>query len=178
MIDDRSTAKGGMMSLSIFLLLFVSLFVFFYINYDAYVEVVYSVKHQRNVDKGWAATIVGWGYFVIPITAVMILLLGLSKDFKKVGLGINLDEIFINKDFIRSTAIPYANIESVHETENTIDLKLKDYTALINNQSFLLKPIARSKYGKEDAMISLDKADFEEGQSNDVFTFIQSRMNT
>lgn len=175
-IDDLSKVKGGLISLSSFTLVFIGVFIYFYINYDAHSEVGYSLRRQTNVDTGWAPIIVGWGYFLIPIFSLGIFILFKSRDFKQIGLGIGDNDILLNTNLIKSTTISYSEIKEVINTEENIEIKLKDYTKLIDNQFFLFKSVMKNKYIKKDMPITISKADFEAEKGEEAFAFIQAKL--
>jgi len=176
-INDLSTAKGGLISLSVFTLIFIGVFVFFYINFDAYSETVYSLKYQKDIEKGLAPTIIGWGVFIIPFALLGIFLLYKTKDFKQIGLGIDDNEIFLNTGMIRAVNIPFSNISEINDSEHYIDIKLKDYTQLINNQFFLFKSVIRRKYEKKESFISISKIDFEDEKGAEVYEYIKTKIS-
>lgn len=175
-IDGRGTAKGGLISLSMFTLIFIGIFVFFYINYDDYSEQVYSLKYQKNVDKGWAPSIVGWGVFAIPMAFIGIFLLSMTRNFKQISCGINENELFLNANMIKATTIPFTNIKEVMENEHHVQIRLNDYSQLIKNQFFLFRGVIKSKYVKKGAYIELAKSDFENEKGNEVAAFLKSKI--
>ncbi len=176
-IDGRGTAKGGLISLSIFTLIFIGIFIFFYINYDDYSTQVYSIKYQRNVDKGWGPSIVGWGTFGIPMALVCIFLLSMTRDFKKVSCGIDENEIFLNANMIKATAIPFSNIKEVNENEHFVQIRLKDYSHMVKCQFFLFRGIIKSKYVKKEGFIELAKSEFDDQKGNEVAGFLKAKIN-
>jgi len=175
-VDGRGTAKGGLISLSMFTLIFIGIFIFFYINYDDYSEQVFSLKYQRNVDKGLAPSVVGWGVFGIPMAIIGIFLLSMTRDFKKISCGIDENELFLNANMIRSTAIPFSNIKEVMEDEHHIQIWLNDYSQMIKSQFFLFRRIVKSKYVKKEASIQLSKSEFEGGKGSEVAAFLKSKI--
>ena len=175
-IDDKATAKGGLISLSVFTIICIGLFVYFYLNYDAYSETVYSLKRQANVQRGWGPTIVGWGYFAIPFFLFGIFLLAMTRDFKQVGTGIADDHLFVNVDGIRATKIEFSEIKELSENEHSIEIKLKDYKQLIANQFVLFRGVKRSKYVKKGLPITLFKSSFEEEDRSEVYPFLKSKV--
>jgi hypothetical protein len=176
-IDGRGNAKGGLISLSVFTLIFIGIFIFFYINYDDYSTPGYSFKYQTEVDKGWAPTIVGWGMFGIPMALLGIFLLSMTLDFKQISCGINEDEIFLNANMIKATTIHFSNIRDVNEDEHHVQIRLNDYSQLMKNQFFLFRGIIKSKYVKKEGFIQLAKSDFEEEKGSKVATFLKSKIN-
>jgi hypothetical protein len=176
-IDGRGTAKGGLISLSLFTLIFIGIFIFFYINYDDYSTQVYSIKYQRNVDAGWGPSIVGWGTFGIPMAIVCIILLSLTRDFKQISCGIDEKEIFLNANMIKATTIPFSNIKEVNETEHHIQIRLTDYSQMIKSQFFLFRGIIKNKYVKKEGFIELAKSDFEDEKGSEVASYLKSKMN-
>lgn len=175
-IDGRQTAKGGLISLSVFTLIFTGIFIFFYLNYDDYSEVVYSMKRQRNVDKGWAPIIVGWGSFGIPMAVIGIFLLSTTRNFKKISCGIDNDEIFLNANMIKATTYKLNEIKAIEETEHAVKIQFKDYSKLIKNQFFLFRGVLKKRYVKKEQFVELFKSEFEEGKGNEVAAFIKSKM--
>jgi hypothetical protein len=175
-IDGRGTAKGGLISLSIFTLIFIGIFIFFYINYDDYSTQVYSLKYQRNVEKGWGPSVVGWGMFGIPMAIICIFLLSLTRDFKKISCGIDENELFLNANMIKATSIPFSNIKDVSEDEHFVQIRLNDYSQMIKNQFFLFRGTIKNKYVKKEAFIQLAKSEFEEGKGSEVAAFLKSKI--
>ena len=175
-IDGRGTAKGGLISLSTFTLIFIGIFIFFYINYDDYSTQVYSLKYQRNVEQGWGPSVVGWGMFGIPMAIICIFLLSLTRDFKKISCGIDENELFLNANMIKATSIPFSNIKDVNEDEHFVQIRLNDYSQMIKNQFFLFRGIIKSKYVKKEAFIQLSKSEFEEGKGSEVAAFLKSKI--
>jgi len=176
-IDGRGTAKGGLISLSMFTLIFIGIFIFFYINYDEYCEQVYSLKYQRNVDKGWGPSVVGWGMFGIPMAIIGIFLLSMTRDFKKISCGIDENELFLNANMIKASSIPLSNIKEVTEDEHFVQIRLYDYSHMIKDQFFLFRGIIKSKYVKKEACIQLSKSEFEGGKGSEVAAFLKSKIN-
>lgn len=175
-IDGRGTAKGGLISLSVFTLIFIGIFIFFYINYDAYSEQVYSLKYQKNVAKGWGPSVVGWGMFGIPFAFICIFLLSMTRDFKQISCGIDENELFLNANMIKATTIPFSNIKDVTENEHHVQIRLNDYSQMIKNQFFLFRGIIKSKYVKKEAFIELSKTDFEDQKGTEVASFLKSKI--
>ena len=176
-IDGRGTAKGGLISLSVFTLIFIGIFIFFYINYDDYSTQVYSLKYQRNVDRGWGPSIVGWGTFGIPMAIFCIFLLSMTRDFKQISCGIDDKEFFLNANMIKATTIPLSNIKEVNENEHHVQIRLNDYSQMIKSQFFLFRGIIKSKYVKKESFIELAKSDFENQKGGEVASYLKSKMN-
>jgi hypothetical protein len=176
-IDGRGNAKGGLISLSVFTLIFTGIFIFFYINYDDYSEQVFSLKYQRNVDKGLAPSVVGWGMFGIPMAIICIFLLSMTRDFKRISCGIDEKELFLNVNMIKATTIPLSNIKEVNEDEHHVQIRLNDYSQLIKSQFFLFRGIIKSKFVKKEGFIQLPKTDFEEERGSEVAAFLKSKIN-
>ena len=142
-INDLALAKKGVISLCVVTALFSLAFIYFYINYEDYSSTYYSIRRQSNYQGGLAPTIVGWGYFVIPTFVTSIFLLIFARDYKQVGVGIEVDRFLVNKDFIKATEIHFSEIESITENEHSIEITLKDYTKLIECQPLFFKVFAR-----------------------------------
>lgn len=176
-IDGRGTAKGGLISLSVFTLIFIGIFIFFYINYDDYSEQVYSLKYQRNVEKGWGPSVVGWGVFGIPMAIIGIFLLSMTRDFKQISCGIDENEIFLNANMIKATTISFSNLKEVNEDEHFVQIRLNDYSQMVKNQFFLFRGVIKSKYVKKEAFIQLSKSDFENEKGSEVASYLKSKMN-
>lgn len=176
-IDGRGTAKGGLISLSVFTLIFIGIFIFFYINYDDYSEQVYSLKYQRNVDKGWGPSVVGWGVFGIPMAIIGIFLLSMTRDFKQISCGIDENELFLNANMIKATTISFSNLKEVNEDEHFVQIRLNDYSQMVKNQFFLFRGVIKSKYVKKEAFIQLSKSDFENEKGSEVASYLKSKMN-
>jgi len=175
-IDDLATAKGGLISLSIFTLAFIGVFVFFYFNYEDYSETVFSVKYQKDIEKGWAPTVVGWGVFAIPLAIIGIFMLSQTRDFKEIGVGVDDYELYLNTGMIKGTRIPLSNISEINQNEHNIEIKLKDYSQMVNDQFFLFRAIIRNNYEKKGTAISITKNDFEDEKGGEVFDFIKSKI--
>jgi hypothetical protein len=176
-IDGRTNAKGGLISLSVFTLIFIGIFIFFYINYDEYSTQVYSLKYQRNVDKGLGPSVVGWGMFGIPMALIGIFLLSMTRDFKQISCGIDENELFLNANMIKATKIPFSNIKEVNEDEHFVQIRLNDYSQMIKNQFFLFRGVIKNKYVKKDGFIQLTKSEFEEEKGSEVAAFLKSKIN-
>ncbi|MDO8999242.1 MAG: hypothetical protein Q7W45_05720 [Bacteroidota bacterium] len=176
-IDGRSTAKGGLITLTVFLLIFIGVFIFFYINYDSYSETVFSVRKQRNIERGLAPSIIGWGIFVIPFTLFGIFALSMTRNFKQISCGIAEKEILFNTSMIKETIIPISNINEVKESEHIIEITLKDYSKLIQDQFFLFRGIVKKKYVKKQKTLTLIKSEFEENKGSEVAAFLLAQMN-
>jgi hypothetical protein len=175
-IDDRFQAKGGLISLSVFTLIFIGVFIYFYINYDDYSETMFSIKRQRNVQVGLGPSVVGWGTFGIPFAFFGIFLLAMTRDFKQVGVGVADDHVFLNKDGIKATKIVYSNITDLKEDEHFIAFKLKDYSDVIKNTFILFRWAKKNKYIKKGSSISISKSEFQEGEAKEVLNYIASRV--
>ena len=175
-IDDRAQAKGGLISLSVFTLIFIGVFIFFFINYDAYSETAYSIKRQADVQTGWAPTVVGWGYFAIPFATFCIFLLAMTRDFKHGGVGIAEDHIFLNKDGIKATKVAYSQIKELKEDEHNIDIKLNDYSEVISNTFFLFRGAKKRKYVKKDMPFQISKMDLQDQDTTEIMTFLKSKV--
>lgn len=176
-IDGRGTAKGGLISLSVFTLIFIGIFVFFFINYDEYSTQVYSVKYQTNVDQGWAPSVVGWGMFGIPMAVICIFLLSMTRNFKQISCGIDENELFLNANMIKATKIPFSNIKEVNENEHHVQIRLNDYSQMIKNQFFLFRGVIKSKYVKKGGFIELAKSEFEEEKGTEVAAYLKSKIS-
>ena len=117
-VNDLGIAKKGLISLTVTTILFTLAFIYFYINYDDYSSTYYSLRRQSNYQGGLAPTIVGWGYFVIPTFVMSIFLLIFGRDYKQVGIGIEVDRFLINKDFIKATEVHFSEIKSIIENKS------------------------------------------------------------
>lgn len=175
-IDGRGTAKGGLISLSVFTLIFIGIFIFFYINYDDYSDQVYSLKYQRNVDKGLGPSVVGWGTFGIPMAIIGIFLLSMTRNFKQISCGIDDNEIFLNANMIKETTISFSNLKEVNEDEHFVQIRLNDYSQMIKNQFFLFRGVIKNKYVKKEAFIQLSKSDFENEKGSEVASYLKSKI--
>ncbi len=146
--------KKGFISLSIVLVLCVMGIIISNIFWDDYTELMYSLRHQRNITVGWPATLSGWSWLMAIAIILMLPFMFFMQDWKNPALALTEEGLFINQQMIRNTLVAYEKIDAIKKVDKGYRLKFSEPMEVVKQQVFLFKPFVKYNITKDNFFIS------------------------
>ena len=141
----------SMLTFSILCFLGVALALAFW---DDYTYIVYSLKHQRNIEAGWPAFIYGWGLWLGIGTLLFVPLLFSMQDFKNPSLAMTNDSLFINQQMIKNVLVPFNEISKIEKSSKGYKIVYKDNNSVLSRMKGISKAFAKSNLENDNFYIS------------------------
>lgn len=145
--------KKGFIGLSLVFVLCVIGVIVSNIFWDDYTELMYSIRHQRNITVGWPATLSGWSWFMGIAILLMLPFMFFMQDWKNPALALTDEGLFINQQMIRNTLVPYAKIDVIKKTDKGFRIKFTSPMEIVKQQVFLFKPFVKYNITKDNFFI-------------------------
>lgn len=126
-------------------------------NWDAYAEVVYSLKRQRNVETGLAPILYGWGWGFAVAIPIIYGLMWFSMDFKNPAFGVNKTGVFVNRELFKQTFLPWAEFDKIEkQPDGSVWMYLKDPAKIVAQQPGFRKPFLKQTYVKDKSPMTVE----------------------
>ncbi len=115
-----------------------------------------------QTEVGWPATVFGYGSFGAIAFTLFYIYIRFKHDLKQPSFGVTADGIFINQQVLRNAFVPWDNIQKAEllgpAESPFMRLTFNDYTALVKDQPFMLRSIAKANF-KSIPVLSITKGE-------------------
>lgn len=132
------------------------------IFYESHTDVYRYVKSGNLTRRGWPASVLQYSAIFFCVFAFGLFYIRKRQDLKKPALGLAEDGLFINQQTLKSTLVPWQNIEKAilkgHISNPVLRVSFKDVDALLKNQPFLFKSISKASL-KADPSLGISKTE-------------------